>query len=250
MGATIFTNNAFSSISDPDNYSPGFDVTGLQRSELFTYTGIGINLMPGVGESSVVGTPVLNESSPYATFYNNASQGYINTGVTGGNTQTWFLLFDPAGNTSQRLVMSSYAGSSSSALPGEGIMVNESGALQFGLGYHNTSSGAYAVTFVTLDDFNFSTKSLLCVTLNGTTATIQDLSHGLTASVTLSSGRERAPNGIRVGKGAVSLWGSNAATSKIAAYLIFNRILASDEKEQVRNYLQKCIQAKFPEEVL
>ncbi|HBR0983316.1 TPA: hypothetical protein L9K74_004233 [Klebsiella pneumoniae] len=250
MGATLYTNNAFSSISDPDRYSPGFDVTGLLRSELFTYTGIGSNLMPGVGGSTVLGTPVLNDDSPYATFYNNAGQGNIDTGVTGGNAQTWFLLFDPAGDTSQRLVMSSYAGTSSSALPGEGIMVNTSGALQFMLGYHDTSSDAYGVSSATLSNFDFSKKSLLCVTLNGTTATIQDLTHGLTATVTLSAGRERASNGIRVGKGAVSLWGSNTATSKIAAYLIFNRVLASDEKEQVRNYLQKCIQAKFPAEIL
>lgn len=128
-------------------------------------------------------------------------------------------------------------------------MVNEFGALQFGLGYHNTSSGAYAVTFVTLDGFDFSKPALLCVTLNGTTATIQDLSR-VNGNGDAELGKERASNGIRVGKGAVSLWGSNAATSKIAAYLIFDRILASDEKEQVRNYLQKCIQAKFPEEVL
>lgn len=58
MGITLYTNNAFSSISDPDSYSPGFDTTLLRRAEIFTYTGIGSNLMPGEGLPSVAGTPV------------------------------------------------------------------------------------------------------------------------------------------------------------------------------------------------
>ena len=47
MGITLYTNNTESSISEPDGYSPGFDTTSLRRAEIFTYTGIGNNLMPG-----------------------------------------------------------------------------------------------------------------------------------------------------------------------------------------------------------
>ena len=250
MGITLYTNNAFSSISDADSYSPGFDVTGLQRAEIFTYTGVGQNLMPGADLPTVVGTPVEISDSPYIQFSNNAAEANLNLNIPDAALQTLFVLFDPNNSTLQRLVMSSYAGVSAATLPGAGIMINASGALQFGLGYHDTSADTYSVSFATLTGFDFTKPALLCATLNGTTATLEDLTHGLSASVTLSTGRVRAYNTLRVGKGNANLWGSATATSRIAAYFVFNRILANDEKAQVRNYLQKCIQAKFPEEVL
>ncbi len=77
MGITLFTNNAFSSVSDPDEYSPGFDTTSLRRAEIFTYTGIGKNLMPGEG-GPVVGTPTFITDSPFVQFSNNANVAHLN----------------------------------------------------------------------------------------------------------------------------------------------------------------------------
>lgn len=250
MGISLFTNNAFSSISDPDSYSPGFDTSNLLRAEIFTYSGIGQNLMPGADLPTVVGTPTEISGSPYVQFSNNAAVANLNLGVQDADAQTWFVLFDPNSETSQRLIMSSYGGTGATTLPGAGIMINASGAMQLGIGYHNTDADTYSVQMTTLTGFDFSKKALLCVTLNGTTATLEDVTHGLSASLTLSAGRTRAYNTIRVGKGATNLWGSATATNRIAAYFLFNRILASDEKSQVRNYLQTCIQAKFPDEIL
>ncbi|WP_215395471.1 hypothetical protein [Klebsiella pneumoniae] len=250
MGITLYTNNAFSSISDPDSYSPGFDTTLLRRAEIFTYTGIGSNLMPGEGLPSVAGTPSIIDGTPFAQFANNVSIAHLNLGIQDSEKQTWFIYFNPNSDPTQRLIMSSYGGTSPSNLPGAGIMVSAAGTLQLGLGYHDTTTDAYSVSFATLGGGDLSKPALLCVTLNDATATIEDLTHGLSASVTLTTGRVRAPNTIRVGKGAVSLWGSAAATSQIGAYFVFDRVLSVDEKTSMREYIRRCIQAKFPAEIL
>lgn len=81
MGITLFTNNAFSSVSDPDEYSPGFEVTSLRRAEIFTYTGIGKNLMPGEGGPTVVGTPTFITDSPFVQLSNNANVAHLSLGM-------------------------------------------------------------------------------------------------------------------------------------------------------------------------
>lgn len=90
MGITLFTNNAFSSVSDPDEYSPGFDVTSLRRAEIFTYTGIGKNLMPGEGGPTVVGTPTFITDSPFVQLSNNANVAHLSLGINDAPKQTWF----------------------------------------------------------------------------------------------------------------------------------------------------------------
>lgn len=246
MGITLYTSNALSSISEPDGYSPGFDTTSLRRAEIFTYTGIGQNLMPGETFPTVVGTPSIIDGTPYVLFSNNASEANLNLGIQDGSNQTWFVLFDPNSDNASRLVMSSYGGTSASALPGAGIMINGSGALQLGVGYHNTSNDTYSVALLTLTGFDFSKPALLCVTLTASGGTITNLTSGASASVSLSAGQVRAPNTLRVGKGAVALFGSSTAKNRIAAYLVFDRVLSSSEMALVRSYLLRCIQAKFP----
>ncbi|WP_258232303.1 hypothetical protein [Klebsiella pneumoniae] len=245
-GITLYSENALSVISDADNYFPGFDTTDLKRIELFTYKGVGQNLMPAADLPAVVGTPTEISGTPFYSFSNNANVAHLNLGIKDTTAQTWFVLFDPNSDPTQRLVMSSYAGTSVSTPPGAGIMISAAGTLQLGLGYHDTSTGAYSVSFATLTGFDFSKPALLCVTLDGTTGTITNMTSGNSASVTLSSGRERAPNTLRVGKGATNLWGIVTATSRIAAYAVFNRVLSGDEKTVVKNYFLKCIQKKFP----
>ncbi|MDG0022426.1 hypothetical protein L3496_25270 [Klebsiella pneumoniae] len=245
-GITWFSKNAFSVISDADSYVPGFDTTSLERIELFTYKGVGQNLMPDAELPTVVGTPTEISGTPFYSFSNNANVAHLNLGIQDSAAQTWFVLFDPNSDPTQRLVMSSYAGTSVSTLPGAGIMISASGALQLGLGYHDTSTDAYSVSFATLTGFDFTKPALLCVTLDGKTGTITNLTSGNSASVTLSASRERVPNTIRVGKGAVNLWGSVTATSRIAAYAVFNRVLSVDEKALVKSYFLECIQEKFP----
>lgn len=246
MGITLYTNNTESSISEPDGYSPGFDTTSLRRAEIFTYTGIGQNLMPGEALPTVVGAPSVIDGTPFVSFSNNASVANLNLGIPDSGAQTWFVFFDPNSDPAQRLIMSSYAGTSGSTLPGAGIMISASGTLQLGLGYHDTSTGTYSVSFATLAGFDFSKAALLCVTLNGNTGTLTNLTTGSSISVTLSAGRERAPNTLRVGKGAVSLWGIATATSRIGAYLVFDRVLSEEEQTTVHAYVLRCVQAKFP----
>ncbi|EOA4502271.1 hypothetical protein ACH1VX_000027 [Klebsiella pneumoniae] len=246
MGITLFTNNAFSSVSDPDEYSPGFDVTSLRRAEIFTYTGIGKNLMPGEGGPTVVGTPTFIADSPFVQFSNNANEAHLDLGINDTDQQTWFLLLDPNNDSAQRIIAGSFSGTGASKPPGVSVIVDESGALAVMQGVYYSDSGAYGTARATLSAFNKTKPMLICLTLDGQTTRLTDMTNNVSASLTLAAGRERAPTTIRIGKGGVTYWGSTSATSRIGAYMVFDRVLSDAEKITVHDYLLSCMQAKFP----
>lgn len=246
MGITLFTNNAFSSVSDPDEYSPGFDTTSLRRAEISTYTGIGKNLMPGEGGPTVVGTPTFITDSPFVQFSNNANVAHLNLGINDAAQQTWFLLFDPNNDSTKRIIAGSFSGTAASTPPGVSVIVDESGALAAMQGVHYTDTNTYGSARATLSAFNKTKPMLICLTLDGQTTRLTDMTNNVSASLTLASGRERAPTTIRIGKGGVTYWGSTSATSRIGAYMVFDRVLSDAEKGSVHDYLLRCIQAKYP----
>ncbi|WP_241182706.1 hypothetical protein [Klebsiella pneumoniae] len=237
MGITLFTNNAFSSVSDPDEYSPGFDVTSLRRAEIFTYTGIGKNLMPGEGGPTVVGTPTFITDSPFVQLSNNANVAHLNLGINDAAQQTWFLLFDPNNDSTQRIIAGSFSGTAASTPPGVSVIVDEAGALAAMQGIHYTDNDTYGTARATLSAFNKTKPMLLCLTLDGQTTRLTDMT---------TAGRERAPATLRIGKGGVTYWGSTSATSRLGAYMVFDRVLSDAEKITVHDYLLSCIQAKYP----
>lgn len=246
MGITLFTNNAFSSISDPDGYSPGFDTTALRRAEIFTYTGIGKNLMPGEGGPVVVGAPTFIADSPFVQFSNNANEAHLDLGIKDTDQQTWFLLLDPNNDSTQRIIAGSFSGLSASTPPGVSVIVDESGALSFIQGIHYTDNDTYGTTRATLSAFNKTKPMLLCLTLDGKTTRLTDMTNNISAAFTLVGTRDRAPARLRIGKGGTTYWGSATAKSRIGAYMIFDRVLSDAEKTTVHDYLLRCIQAKFP----
>lgn len=193
MGITLFTNNAFSSVSDPDEYSPGFDVTSLRRAEIFTYTGIGKNLMPGEGGPTVVGTPTFITDSPFVQFSNNANVAHLNLGINDAAQQTWFLLFDPNNDSTQRIIAGSFSGTAASTPPGVSVIVDESGALAAMQGVHYTDTDTYGTARATLSAFTKTKPMLICLTLDGQTTRLTDMTNNVSASLTLATGRERAP---------------------------------------------------------
>nr|WP_228730285.1 hypothetical protein [Klebsiella pneumoniae] len=246
MGITLFTNNAFSSVSDPDEYSPGFDVTSLRRAEIFTYTGIGKNLMPGEGGPTVVGDPTFVTDTPFVQFSNNANVAHLNLGIKDTDQQTWFLLFDPNNDSTQRIIAGSFSGLSASTPPGVSVIVDELGALAFIQGTRSTVDNTYGTTRATLSAFNKTKPMLLCLTLDGQTTRLTDMTNNISAATTLVETRARTPSTIRVGKGGTTYWGSTSATSRLGAYMVFDRVLSDAEKSTVHDYLLSCIQAKFP----
>ncbi|VAR14749.1 Uncharacterised protein [Klebsiella pneumoniae] len=246
MGITLFTNNAFSSISDPDEYLPGFDTTALRRAEISTYTGIGKNLMPGEGGPTVVGTPTFIADSPFVQFSNNANEAHLDLGINDTDQQTWFLLLDPNNDSAQRIIAGSFSGTGASTPPGTSVIVDESGALAVMQGVYYSNSGAYGTARATLSAFNKTKPMLICLTLNGKNTRLTDMTNNITASITLAENRERAPARLRIGKGGVTYWGSTSANSRLGAYMIFDRVLSDAEKTSVHDYLLRCIQAKYP----
>ena len=246
MGITLFTNNAFSSVSDPDEYSPGFDTTSLRRAEISTYTGIGKNLMPGEGGPTVVGTPTFITDSPFVQFSNNANVAHLDLGIKDTDQQTWFLLFDPNNDSTQRIIAGSFSGLSASTPPGVSVIVDELGALAFIQGTRSTVDNTYGTTRATLSAFNKTKPMLLCLTLDGQTTRLTDMTNNISAATTLVETRARTPATIRVGKGGTTYWGSTSATSRLGAYMVFDRVLSDAEKITVHDYLLRCIQAKYP----
>ncbi|MFP8401674.1 hypothetical protein [Raoultella ornithinolytica] len=247
MGITLYTSNAVSSISEADGYSPGFDTTALRRAEIFTYTGIGQNLMPGEALPTVMGSPSVIDGTPFVSFSNNASVAHLNLGITDSNAQTWFALFDPNNDASQRIVMGSYTGTSATNHPGTSILISETGSLQLSAGYYDPSTNAYGTGFATMPAFHKDKPMLLCMVLDGKNTALKDLTNNVSTGVTFSGTRERSPAIIRVGKGGASLWGAAAATSRFGAYLVFDRVLSEAEQAVVYSYLRRCLQAKYPE---
>ncbi|SLO70443.1 Uncharacterised protein [Klebsiella pneumoniae] len=246
MGITLFTNNAFSSISDPDEYLPGFDTTALRHGEIFTYTGIGKNLMPGEGGPTVVGSPTFIPDSPFVQFSNNANEAHLDLGINDTDQQTWFLLLDPNNDSTQRIIAGSFSGAAASTPPGTSVIVDESGALAVMQGVYYSESGTYGSARATLGSFDKTKPMLICLTLNGKNTRLADMTNNVSAAITLAENRERAPARIRIGKGGVTYWGSTSATSRIGAYMVFDRVLSDAEKGSVRDYLLRCIQAKYP----
>ncbi|MBA1167891.1 hypothetical protein CPH98_24515, partial [Klebsiella pneumoniae subsp. pneumoniae] len=98
----------------------------------------------------------------------------------------------------------------------------------------------------TLSAFNKTKPMLICLTLNGKNTRLTDMTNNITAAITLATGRERAPAPLRIGKGGVTYWGSTSANSRLGAYMVFDRVLSDAEKGSVRDYLLRCIQAKYP----
>ncbi|HIE9527094.1 TPA: hypothetical protein ACXRYU_002868 [Klebsiella variicola subsp. variicola] len=247
MGITLYTSNAVSNISEADGYSPGFDTTALRRAEIFTYTGIGQNLMPGEALPTVVGAPSVIDGTPFVSLSNNASVAHLNLGIQDSNAQTWFALFDPNNDASQRIVMGSYTGTSATNHPGTSILISETGSLQLSAGYYDPSTNAYGTGFATMPVFHKDKPMLLCMVLDGKNTALKDLTNNVSKGVTFSGTRERSPAIIRVGKGGASLWGAAAATSRFGAYLVFDRVLSEAEQAVVYSYLRRCLQAKYPE---
>lgn len=248
MGLTLFTNNAFSTISDPDSFTPGFDTSGLKRMEIFTYSGIGGNLMPGEPVSVAISNPQIVSGTPYAEFTNYGNLvPHVRLGMPDAAVQTWLVLFDPNNSAANRMIMSSYAGSNATDRPGASITIDAQGRLVMLVGRLTTDTGVYGVQFVTLPAFDVTKPVLVAITLDNKVCTIKNLTNGLATVYTLTATQERAfgPE-IYVGKCPFNAYGDSSAKSRVAAYMVFNRILSDSELAEVKSYLLKCIQAKFP----
>ncbi|HCQ7538378.1 TPA: hypothetical protein OL803_003946 [Klebsiella pneumoniae] len=202
--------------------------------------------MPGEGGPTVVGTPTFITDSPFVQFSNNANVAHLNLGIKDTDQQTWFLLFDPNNDSTQRIIAGSFSGTGASTPPGTSVIVDESGALAVMQGVYYSDSGAYGAVRATLSAFNKTKPMLICLTLNGKNTRLTDMTNNITAAITLAAGRERAPAPLRIGKGGVTYWGSTSATSRLGAYMVFDRVLSDAEKSTVHDYLLSCIQAKFP----
>ncbi|MCW0279971.1 hypothetical protein NIL08_26415, partial [Klebsiella pneumoniae] len=170
----------------------------------------------------------------------------LNLGINDAAQQTWFLLFDPNNDSTQRIIAGSFSGTAASTPPGVSVIVDESGALAAMQGVHYTDTNTYGTARATLSAFNKTKPMLICLTLDGQTTRLTDMTNNVSASLTLAAGRERAPTTIRIGKGGVTYWGSTSATSRIGAYMVFDRVLSDAEKITVHDYLLRCIQAKYP----
>ncbi|HBV4543946.1 TPA: hypothetical protein MDY69_005715, partial [Klebsiella pneumoniae] len=177
---------------------------------------------------------------------NNANVAHLNLGINDAAQQTWFLLFDPNNDSTQRIIAGSFSGTAASTPPGVSVIVDESGALAVMQGVHYTDTDTYGTARATLSAFNKTKPMLICLTLDGQTTRLTDMTNNVSASLTLAAGRERAPTTIRIGKGGVTYWGSTSATSRIGAYMVFDRVLSDAEKITVHDYLLSCMQAKFP----
>nr|EKW6232441.1 hypothetical protein [Klebsiella pneumoniae] len=202
--------------------------------------------MPGEGGPTVVGTPTFIADSPFVQFSNNANEAHLDLGINDTDQQTWFLLLDPNNDSAQRIIAGSFSGTGASKPPGVSVIVDESGALAVMQGVYYSDSGAYGTARATLSAFNKTKPMLICLTLDGQTTRLTDMTNNVSASLTLAAGRERAPTTIRIGKGGVTYWGSTSATSRIGAYMVFDRVLSDAEKITVHDYLLSCMQAKFP----
>ncbi|MHA8681200.1 hypothetical protein ACYA9R_28260, partial [Klebsiella pneumoniae] len=167
-------------------------------------------------------------------------------GIKDTDQQTWFLLFDPNNDSTQRIIAGSFSGLSASTPPGVSVIVDELGALAFIQGTRSTVDNTYGTTRATLSAFNKTKPMLLCLTLDGQTTRLTDMTNNISAATTLVETRARTPSTIRVGKGGVTYWGSASATSRLGAYMVFDRVLSDAEKITVHDYLLRCIQAKYP----
>ncbi|HBV5115560.1 TPA: hypothetical protein NBN18_001159 [Klebsiella pneumoniae] len=202
--------------------------------------------MPGEGGPTVVGDPTFVTDTPFVQFSNNANVAHLNLGIKDTDQQTWFLLFDPNNDSTQRIIAGSFSGLSASTPPGVSVIVDELGALAFIQGTRSTVDNTYGTTRATLSAFNKTKPMLLCLTLDGQTTRLTDMTNNISAATTLVETRARTPSTIRVGKGGTTYWGSQSAVSRIGAYMVFDRVLSDAEKGSVRDYLLRCIQAKYP----
>ena len=249
MGMTLFTNNALSSISDPEFFNPGWDTTGLKRMEIFTYGTVGGgNMAIGETKSTPVASPQMVAGTPFAEF---TARGdvvpHVRLGLPDSALMTWLCLFDPAGSALNRLIMSSYAGTNDNNHPGVSLVVDGTGRLGMFIGLKNTTTLEYGSQFVPLSAFSTSSPVLLALTLNNKTGVIKDLTNGLSNTATLLNAQERSfgPD-IYVGKGPNTSYGSVDAKNRIAAYMVFDRVLTDAELATMRTYLLRAVQAKFP----
>lgn len=242
MSLVFYSDNAFSQISDADGYEPPFDTTGLMRAEIFALTGIGGNLMPDQADSVVVGSPSMVEGTPFASFSNNASVANLDLGMPDSDAQTWILVWNKAGSSLQRLIMSSYG-----SPVGASLMIDETAKLKYGSGYKTISTGVNSTKLATLSDPIPEGASFLSLVINGKTTTAKNHTNGDINTFTLTSDQQFTPgSSIHVGKGAASLWGNAAATNQIAAYMVFNRVLSDSEIQTIRQYLLDNIQDVYP----
>lgn len=243
MSLVFYSDNAFSQISDADEYVPPFDTTGLMRGEIFALTGIGGNLMPDQDKSVVIGSPSMVPGTPYASFSNNASIANLDLRMPDSDQQTWILVWNPAGSSLQRLIMSAYAGAS-----GSSILFDEFGKLAAAINYKTISTGAVSTKYGVLSQSLPPGVSFLSLVINGKTAIVKNHTYNNAATVTLTSDQQLNPGvSIHVGKGATPLWGQAAATNEIAAYMVFNRVLSDSEIKTIRQYLLSNIQDVYPD---
>lgn len=242
MSLVFYSDNAFSQISDPDGYEPPFDTTGLMRAEIFALTGIGGNLMPDQPDSIVIGSPSMVPGTPFASFSNNENIANLDLGMPDSDQQTWLLVWNPAGSSLQRLIMSSYSGGA-----GASFMVDASGIFTVAIFYKNISTGATNVKYGNLSTNPPAGVSFLSLVKNGKTAIAKNHTYNKTATISFTSNEELVPGvSIHVGKGASNLWGQASATNEIAAYMVFNRVLSDSEIQTIHQYLLSNIQDVYP----
>ena len=250
MGMVMKTNNPNSFISDAQRYVPGWDTTGLRRAEMFAFQpAIGGNLMPGENSSVAIASPALIAGTPWAELTSYGSDvPHLRLGIPDSSVMTWLCLFDPANSTFQRLVMSSYAGTSAANRPGVSIVVDATGKLGMYVGRLNPATGAYSTQWIDLPQFVSGKPMLLAVTLDNKTCTIKDLTNGISNTKTLTDEYERSfGSEIYVGKGVVSSWGNVSGKNRIASYMVFERLLSDDELAEIRSYLLRCFRLKYPD---
>lgn len=72
------------------------------------------------------------------------------------------------------------------------MIVDEAGALAAMQGIHYTDNDTYGTARATLSAFNKTKPMLLCLTLDGQTTRLTDMTNNVSASLTLATGRERA----------------------------------------------------------
>ncbi|MCS5808867.1 hypothetical protein LNO89_23835 [Klebsiella pneumoniae subsp. pneumoniae] len=114
--------------------------------------------------------PTFITDSPFVQFSNNANVAHLSLGINDSAQQTWFLLFDPNNDSTQRIIkLVVFRGLLPLPRQGVSVIVDEAGALAAMQGIHYTDNDTYGTARATLSAFNKTKPMLLCLTLDGQT---------------------------------------------------------------------------------
>lgn len=235
MGITIYSDNAFSSISDPDEFIPGWDTTGLLYANIYSVGSLTDNFVPGGVKPTVSG--VLNVSGGYLGAGNNVN--YLDTGITDTDNMTLVVVSRRNSLADNRAVISNYNGAGD---PGKSLMYSASNAQLFLA--KADSAGTVTASSIT-SAIGIQTATMLVGRFTAATgAQLNNITEGKTGLFSLPSGstmvKSTAMRTLRIG-GSPTLYGVSGASVDIAAALVFSRVLTDSEISTIRAWLQKAI---------